>query len=79
MLASTYRRAAAPVLLAFGHKIEDGRLHAGLLFISAQLDAQPYHLSDPDTNQRVTVHLPRELVDLSDDTMKTNATLEVAP
>lgn len=79
MLLSTYRRAAAPVVVAFGHKTEEGQLHAGLLFISAQLDARPYRLFDPDSGEHVTVRLPEDLLNLSMDTMKTNATLEVTP
>lgn len=77
MLRSRYRRAGAPVLLAFGAGMERGGLHVGLLFISAQLDPLDYVLYDVDTDEQTTVRLPEALLDMPKDRMKTNVVLEV--
>ena len=77
MLRSRYRRAGAPVLLAFGAGMEREALHVGLLFVSAQLDPLDYALYDPDTNEELVVRLPEALLDLTDDVMKVNVKLEV--
>lgn len=76
VLQSRYRRAGSPVLLAFGHERDGKNLRAGLLFVSAQLDDREYDLFDSEGV--VTVRLPRDLVDLSEDACKLNVTLEEA-
>lgn len=68
-----------PILLAFGPAREDNTLRAGLLFVSAELDAGVYHLFDPSNpKERVAVRLPAELVDLPHDKHIVNARLETA-
>lgn len=70
LLVSRYRRAAAPVIWAWGTRPGDGILHVAMLYVSAQLDDRAYPLHDVDNPARIpliTARLPAELVELSRD------------
>lgn len=81
MLQSRQRRAGAPLLFAFGARLDEkGRtLRVPLLIYSAELDPLVYDLFDPDDPGRVTrVRLPDILIDHYEDAYRLNVTLEVA-
>jgi hypothetical protein len=78
-MQSRQRRAGAPLLFAFGPKVEDGALRVPLLIFSAQLDPLTYDLFDPDDPKvAVRVTLPESILDRPRDAHATHVTLEVA-
>ncbi len=79
MMVSRQRRAGAPLLFAFGARVEGHALRVPLLIYSAQLDPLTYDLFDPDNPEEgVRVRLPDVLLDHHEDAYQVNVTLEVA-
>lgn len=64
-------------MIACGVSVSEGTLQAGLLFISAELDPQPYKLFDVDSGERVSVTLPEQYLNLKEDVCKRNIQLKV--